>query len=207
VNHPWTTLHKWLLEKVDLTTGPIVEIGCGSGRLSGELAQHKPEQAVYGFDYSYQLLRAATDYWLESQQLKWQFPRGYAQAFLVPARAPLENLHFGLARAEQLPLPDDSVGVLVGSFLLDRLADPLLALAEWYRVLRSGGYLLLASPLNFQSKAHWESFHPFEKWLDCCREAGWKVKAHPPKISLQEPLDQQGNAVLWQCERLLLQKP
>ena len=50
--------------------------------------------------------------------------------------------------ARQLPLADASLDLVTGQTVLMHLDDPGAALAEAYRVLRPGGRVLLAEPLN-----------------------------------------------------------
>jgi len=72
----------------------------------------------------------------------------------------LENIHFGLAKAEDLPFDSQTQDYVLSSFLLDRLNDPQQGLDEMKRVLKNQGKLILISPLNFFKKKHWDTFHP-----------------------------------------------
>src|SRR5262245_21407020 len=51
-----------------------------------------------------------------------------------------------LADARALPLPDGTLDYLCSSHVLEHLPDPIAALHEWHRVLRSGGCLYLVVP-------------------------------------------------------------
>ena len=53
------------------------------------------------------------------------------------------------ASAERLPHSDASLDVVVADSLLEHLDNPAQALAEWARVLRPGGTLLVWSPNRF----------------------------------------------------------
>ncbi|MDB5349816.1 MAG: methylase involved in ubiquinone/menaquinone biosynthesis [Planctomycetota bacterium] len=53
------------------------------------------------------------------------------------------------ANAEALPWPDSSFDCVVADSVLEHLEDPLASLAEWRRVVRPGGRLLLWSPNRF----------------------------------------------------------
>ena len=47
--------------------------------------------------------------------------------------------------AERLPLADGSEDAVLGRFVLEQLADPQAAIAEWFRVLRVCGHLLISA--------------------------------------------------------------
>ena len=53
------------------------------------------------------------------------------------------RLVFNFGDAEALPLPDNSVDVVVNRHLLWTLPDPRKALAEWLRVLKPGGQIII----------------------------------------------------------------
>ncbi|MFZ1655162.1 MAG: class I SAM-dependent methyltransferase [Candidatus Moraniibacteriota bacterium] len=51
-----------------------------------------------------------------------------------------------IAPGDTLPVPDASVDFVISSHVLEHFADPIAALLEWYRVVRSGGYVYLIVP-------------------------------------------------------------
>jgi SAM-dependent methyltransferase len=62
-----------------------------------------------------------------------------------PALAPLRRRL--IAEAGHLPeVPDDSYDAVLSSHVLEHLANPLGALAEWRRIVRPGGHVLLIVP-------------------------------------------------------------
>ncbi|MEL6923914.1 MAG: methyltransferase domain-containing protein, partial [Bacteroidota bacterium] len=126
----------------------IVELGCSVARLIAGLAQQYPDSECWGIDYSYQLLKRAKEYWHFEAVVN--IDGSFRGMKPVIARGTmLNNLHFGLAKAEALPFDDASQDVLINSFLLDRLQDPVKGLQEMHRVLKPGGQLIMISPLNF----------------------------------------------------------
>jgi O-antigen/teichoic acid export membrane protein/SAM-dependent methyltransferase len=105
--------------------GPILEVGCGTGGL----------------------LVAATCRGLTIEGVD------IASRWLVIARRRLEDralsVRLTVASAERLPWPDASFATVVADSLIEHCDDPAVALAEWRRVLRPGGRLLLWSPNRF----------------------------------------------------------
>jgi ubiquinone/menaquinone biosynthesis C-methylase UbiE len=96
----------------------IVDVGCGTGFLAAGLRRARPAADVVGFDLSTGMLERARD----------------AGAW------PLVQ-----ADAERLPLADRSLDLVVARGVLHHLPDVVGALAEWRRVLRRGGQVVLLS--------------------------------------------------------------
>lgn len=51
-----------------------------------------------------------------------------------------------VAPGDVLPVPDASVDFVISSHVLEHFVDPIAALLEWYRVVRSDGYVYLIVP-------------------------------------------------------------
>lgn len=176
----------------------IADIGCGVGRWIGTLAQQFPEAACWGLDYSYQMLRRAHEYWVAGQPVSIHAAdRGLAP--IVVQRAPLHHLRVGLAQASELPFKDQSQDLVVSSFVLDRLERPFRALAEWRRVLRPAGRLVVVTPLNFERAQHWEQCYPPIKIQAHLRQLGFKILSWEEALLVKEPLDKRGNVLVWKC--------
>lgn len=196
-----------LPQKQDLN---IAEIGCGVGRLISELAIQYPQSNCYGIDYSYQMLRQASRYWLEEETIELDLStKGFSKIHLE--RKALRNLELGLAKAESLPFEDASLDVLVSSFLIDRLDDPLKGILEFDRVLKEGGQLIMVSPLNFHKAENWDLFYPAEKLMNYIQSFGFQLVEMKKDWMIMEPLDKRGNGVCWKCfgfigKKLLLPK-
>lgn len=102
-----------------LRSGDVVlDVGCGTGWFAAGLQAAVPNVAVYGLDLSTGMLGQARE-------------------------AGATNLIQG--DAIHLPLPDQSIDVVVGRGVLHHLPEPAGALAEWRRVLKSSGSLVLSS--------------------------------------------------------------
>jgi ubiquinone/menaquinone biosynthesis C-methylase UbiE len=102
-----------------LRTGErILDAGCGTGWLAAGLRRARPDVVVIGADLSAGMLGRAVD----------------AGAW------PLIQ-----ADGTRLPMPDQSIDVVVGRGVLHHLPDVGAALAEWRRVVRPGGAVVLSS--------------------------------------------------------------
>jgi ubiquinone/menaquinone biosynthesis C-methylase UbiE len=176
----------------------ILEIGCGVGRWIAQLAQNYPQANCWGIDYSYQMLKRAKEYWVDAKSIEIDLSnKGFTPIQLEGQH--LENLHFGLAKASQLPFEDRSQDLVFSSFLLDRLEEPTKALEEMHRVLKVKGTLLLISPLNFNQAKHWKDYYPPTKIQETLHTIGFQILDWQENLLLKEPLDFRGNHIQWKC--------
>jgi SAM-dependent methyltransferase len=113
--------------------GKVVDVGCGSGILTEELARRVGAENVAAADPS-PLLEACRE------------------------RVPGADVRTGTA--EGLPWPDDSFDAALAQLVLHFLEDPVVGLAEMRRVVRPGG-VVAASSWNFPQmpllRTFWES--------------------------------------------------
>ena len=110
-------VHARVLEHVDGDPRTILDLGCGTGQLTADLAARFPKAHVLGVDLSADMLRQAR------------------------AR------HVGLAQANvyALPLRDRSIDLLTSTISYHWYLEPARALAEIHRVLAPGGRFVLAT--------------------------------------------------------------
>jgi len=103
------------------TGGTVLDAGCGSGRLAVLIARRRPDLHVRGVDLE----------------------RGMVE--VAARRAEQENLasrvQFIAADLADLPLPDDSVDLIVSTASLHHWADAGAVIASLGRVLRPGGQM------------------------------------------------------------------
>ncbi|MFK8104641.1 MAG: methyltransferase domain-containing protein [Saprospiraceae bacterium] len=183
----------------------ILEIGCGVGRWIATLAKDYPLSNCWGIDYSYQMLKRANEFWVDGQAVLIDLRnKGLDQQSQKGEQ--LDNLKFGLAKAEKLPFAENSQQLVVSSFLLDRLEDPMKALEEMYRVLRPTGKLIVISPLNFKKAEHWKTYSPPSKLSTILKGIGFEILDWKEAIIVKEPLDGRGNLVRWKCLGFVVEK-
>jgi ubiquinone/menaquinone biosynthesis C-methylase UbiE len=111
----------------EVVDGPVVEVGCGPGRITGHLA--KLGLDVRGIDLS---------------------PR-----MIDVAREVHPDIPFSVGSLLELDLPDDRLGGLVAWYSLVHTPPRLwpAALAEFFRVLRPGGRVLLGFKAGAEKRA------------------------------------------------------
>jgi malonyl-CoA O-methyltransferase len=110
------------LEYIRITPRRVLDVGCGTGWMTGRLLQRYSRARVMGVDFAPGMLRQA--------RLRGSWWR------------PLQGI---CATAERLPLADRSIDLLVSNAMLQWCVDPVPVFAEWMRVLRPGGLLLFTT--------------------------------------------------------------
>ncbi len=141
--------------------GPALDIGCGPGRSTVELAA-SVEGLVLGVDLSFPLIRLAARI-LQTGRISYPRRRiGMVydrRDFAVAIEAP-ERLDFWVCDALALPFPERTFSLTTGFNLLDCLAAPMSGLAEIGRILEEGGQAVLATPYDWSP-----SVTPTEQWF------------------------------------------
>jgi demethylmenaquinone methyltransferase / 2-methoxy-6-polyprenyl-1,4-benzoquinol methylase len=100
-----------------------VDVACGTGALTRELAASAPGATVLGVDFSWEMVRRA--------------------AGAEPGPGPGPAAAYLVGDAVRLPLQDASVDVVTIAFGLRNLPEPGRGLLEFRRVLRPGGRLVV----------------------------------------------------------------
>ena len=172
----------------------VVDVGCGwGGSLPKLLERFKPDRLV-GFDIAPKMVEAATR---EAATLR------------TASGQPVEVIR---ADSAALPLPDASVDLLFCHQTFHHLVDQDRAIAEFFRVLKPGGRLLLAE----STKRYIHSWiirllfrHPMEmqktapEYLALVRAAGFDV----PESQVSYPFLWWSREDLGLMERALRIKP
>ena len=115
----------------------IVDVGCSSGVLLGDLAAAEPDWALVGVDSLLPALERAND--------------------AVPSASLFH------ASAAELPFGDATVDALVAVNVLEHIADDTQALREFRRVLRPGGRAVLVVPWNRRLYDAYDAFLQHER--------------------------------------------
>lgn len=88
----------------------------------------------------------------------------YVDCFKSFGADPNHADYYGHAAA--LPFHDHSLDYVIASHVLEHSANPVAALAEWYRVVRPGGILYLVVPDRRGTWEHHRDLTPVEHLLD-----------------------------------------
>jgi ubiquinone/menaquinone biosynthesis C-methylase UbiE len=101
--------------------GTVLDAGCGSGRLAVEIARRRPDLRVHGIDLERGMVEVATRH-AEREGLT-------------------DRVEFTVADLADLPLPDDSVDLVVSTASMHHWTDVGAVVASLGRVLGPDGQL------------------------------------------------------------------
>lgn len=135
----------------------VLDVGCGPGSITLDLAQRVAPGEVVGVDASAEVVEAA---------------RAAAR------EAGDELTTFEVTDAMALPWADDSFDVVHAHQVLQHVADPVGLLREMARVTRPGG-LVAARDADYEAMT-WTPAHPgLTRWLELYRAAARGTGAEP----------------------------
>ena len=132
-------------------TDVVLDVACGTADLTLAFARARPAR-VLGLDFTLEMLQ------LGQAKIQGQGTRGRGQAERAPqSPGPSPRPCFlAAADAMRLPLPEACVDIVSIAFGIRNVARPETALAEFYRVLKPGGRLII---LEFSQPAN-----PLIRW-------------------------------------------
>jgi ubiquinone/menaquinone biosynthesis C-methylase UbiE len=123
----------------------VLEVGSGSGRLAGLLADAAPDWRFTLVDRSAAAMRFAS--WLHA------------------ARGSGDRVRCLKGDLAALPAPDGSVDVVVAAEVLEHAPEPARSVQEMLRVLRPGGWLAVSVPVALDIAMHPTVFHGTDEVL------------------------------------------
>jgi SAM-dependent methyltransferase len=124
----------------------VLDLGSGGG-MDGLLSAKRvgPSGKVYGLDMTDEMLELAR----ENQR-----------------KAGIQNVEFLKGEIEQIPLPDQSIDVIISNCVINLSPDQDQVLAEAFRVLKPGGRLAI-SDVVVRGKVPAEIHPSVERWIGC----------------------------------------
>ncbi|MGW2779917.1 class I SAM-dependent methyltransferase [Streptomyces populi] len=122
----------------------ILDIGCGPGTITADLAERVPDGHVTGVDHAPGIL---------DQARRTADGRG------------LRNVGFAVADVHALEYPDDTFCVVHAHQVLQHVGDPVLALREMHRVTKPGGFIAVRDA-DYSSMTWYPSTPGMDEWLD-----------------------------------------
>ncbi|KAG6363958.1 hypothetical protein INS49_009061 [Diaporthe citri] len=127
----------------------ILDIGCGPGTITADLAELVPEGKVTGVDAVEAVLERARAH--------------------VAGRSGITNCTFEVADANALPYADASFDVVFCHQVLQHVQDPVGILGEMKRVAKPGG-IVAAREADYKSFAWFPEPKGLDEWLDAYRK-------------------------------------
>src|SRR4051794_13272503 len=133
----------------------LLDVGCGPATITIGLATRVAPAAVIAVDGAPAAVEAAQRTIVDAES-----------AGTVAAG----QLRAELADAYALPFDDDSFDVVHAHQVLQHLARPVEALAEWRRVCRAGG-IVAVRDADYAAMCWWPQFPELDRWLALYRTA------------------------------------
>ncbi|MFF0141004.1 class I SAM-dependent methyltransferase [Streptomyces sp. NPDC005227] len=143
----------------------ILDIGCGPGTITADLAERVPDGHVTGVDHAADILDRAR---------QEAVGRG------------LRNVDFAVADVHALDFPDETFCVVHAHQVLQHVGDPVQALREMHRVTRPGGFIAVRDA-DYAAMTWYPAVPGMDEWLDLYRrvaranggepDAGRRLKA------------------------------
>jgi SAM-dependent methyltransferase len=145
-SHNWRTAANsagYLLDSL-LPHMHILDVGCGPGTITADLAALVPQGQVIGLENAPDVLQQA---------------RGTA------AERGLDNIRFEVGDINALDYPDDTFDVVHAHQVLQHVGDPVQALREMYRVTKPGG-IVAARDADFSAMTWYPEVEGMTDWRD-----------------------------------------
>ncbi len=143
-SHRWRTAENsagYLLDELQAGRS-LLDVGCGPGNLTADLARLVAPGRVVGIDASPDVIAQATAQY-----------------------GALANVEFRVADLYTLPFADDSFDVVHAHQVLQHVADPVAALVEMRRVAKAGG-VVAARDGDYSSFAWYPADPLLDRWLE-----------------------------------------
>lgn len=122
----------------------ILDIGCGPGTITADLAALVPEGHVTGVDHA---------------------PGIVEQARATAAERGLTNVDFAVADIHALDFPDDTFCVVHAHQVLQHVGDPVQALRELKRVTRPNGFIAVRDS-DYSAMTWYPASRGMDDWAD-----------------------------------------
>jgi len=145
-SHRWRTVDNsaaYLIPHLS-PTASVLDVGCGPGTISIDLARRLDAGEVLGLDRADDVIESAR---------------------AAAADAGVHNVTFAVGDVYALSAPDDSFDVVHAHQVLQHLSDPVAALREMRRVCRPGG-VVAARDSDYSAMTWYPASPALDRWLE-----------------------------------------
>ena len=140
-------------EKLVTPNTTVLDIGCGLGRMTLEMARFDDVDHAIGLDSSALMIEEATKL-ANSQQsqipIKLNLVGGKTTNAKIGLDWTVDNCDFMVGDAQQLALQEGAFDLVLCLNVIDRVPKPTKVIEQIFRVLKSGGYLVITDPYDWK---------------------------------------------------------
>src|SRR5690242_16281127 len=158
-SHRWRTAENsagYLLPRLR-PDARVLDVGCGPGTITADLAALVPDGDVTGIDAAEAVL---------------------AQARQEAERRGQANVRFETGDVYRLGYPDESFDVVHAHQVLQHLTDPVAALREMRRVAKAGG-IVAARDADFHGMSWYPAVPELDEWMELYQRIARRNGAEP----------------------------
>ncbi|KAJ7292686.1 UbiE family methyltransferase [Mycena rebaudengoi] len=144
-SHTWRTADNsaaYLLSSLERNMH-ILDVGCGPGTITADLAKRVPDGHVTGIDAAKEILQQARD---------------------TAVAKGVDNITFTVGDVLALDYPDDSFDVVHAHQVLQHVSNPVAALREMIRVTKPGG-IVAVRDTDFEAMTWFPENSGLSEWL------------------------------------------
>lgn len=163
-SHSWRTVENscpHLIPHLNSTSLKILDVGCGPGTISVDLAMRIPQGSVIAIDPSVEVIQKARKHAEEKGVTNVRFEVG--DIFNWGAIQGIDEGGFDVVHAHQV---------------LQHLQDPLGAMKEMKKLARKGG-LVAVRDCDYSAMNHYPRHEGMDKWLDLYRAVARSIGCDP----------------------------
>lgn len=175
----------------------VLDIGCGVGRLLYDCADLFPNSFFVGMDYAYNMCLRTKQILISGEEISLAdalSPTGFAGEDLIFRKTKkTKNVFVSQGSATSLPFKDESFDCVVNTYLIDRVEQPRVALAEMIRVLKPGGLFVLSDPFNFEKTDPQKSMPTATTLIEVLTSSGVDILETFDGLIYREVKDIRGN--------------
>ena len=148
-------------------------MGCGVGRTATDYAVFYKNSEVVGIDDAEAMIDMANKINKTDEKIQIDLSNIGFETFRIDCRK-IENLSFKKTKLLEFYSQSikNSFDIITAVNFIDRVVDIKQSFELIYDLLKVGGILILATPLNFSNSEDWRLFGSFEKLLKLVQSIG-----------------------------------